>query len=156
LFQNHDHDEDGKVDKDGFVEFYRQACLRKEEVVRSNILAHNYRNDLKKISDTCEENTDKTVLPRYILAHNPEYFDCLFALLDRPDDSSKEAWNLIQKLVTNPTIQSKIMHLNVDKNEKGEYDWDSLIDTKSIFKLLYMFQIIESLIEEGGESNLEI
>jgi hypothetical protein len=156
LFTNHDYDNDGKVDKDGFVEFYCLACTKKEEVVRSNILAHNYRNDLKKISDMTEENTDKTLLPRFILSHDPKYFDTLFGLLDRPDESSKEAWELIQKLVTNPTIQSKILNLNVDKHENGEYNWDSLIDTKSIFKLLYMFQIIESLIEEGGENQAEI
>lgn len=156
LFQNHDHDNDGKVDKEGFVEFYRQASVRKEEVVRANILAHNYRNDLKKISDMCEENNDKTVLPRYILSNNSDYFDTLFLLLDRPDDSSKEAWSLIQKLVTNPTIQSKILNLDVSKSATGEYEWDSLIDTKSIFKLLYMFQIIESLIEEGGDDSQEI
>ena len=94
LFNNHDYDNDGKVDKAGFVEFYRLACVKKEEVVRSNILAHNYRNDLKKISDTCEENTDKTVLPRFILSHESKYFETLLGLLDRTDDSSKEAWNL--------------------------------------------------------------
>lgn len=156
LFTNHDYDNDGKVDKAGFVEFYRLACLKKEDVVRSNILAHNYRNDLKKISDMTEENTDKTLLPRFILSHDPKYFDSLFSLLDRPDDSSKEAWELIQKLVTNPTIQTNVLNLNVERNENGEYNWDSLIDTKSIFKLLYMFQIIESLIEEGGENQTEI
>jgi hypothetical protein len=156
LFQNHDHDNDGKVDKAGFVEFYRLASLKKEEVVRSNILAHNYRNDLRKISDMCDENTDKTVLPRYILSHEQKYFETLFGLLDRPDESSKEAWNLIQKLITNPTIQNKILSLNVAKKDNGEYDWDTLIDTHSIFKLLYMFQLIESLIEEGGEDEVEI
>ena len=156
LFRDHDHDNDGKVEKSEFVEFYRQACIRKEEVVRSNILAHNYRNDLRKISDMCEENTDKTLLPRYILSHTPEYFDCLFSLLDRPDDSSKEAWKLIQKLVTNPVLESKILSLNIEKNDQGEYDWDTLIDTKSIFKLLYMFQIVESLIEEGGDEASEV
>lgn len=156
LFQNHDHDNDGKVDVNGFLEFYRLACIKKDEVVRNNILAHNYRNDLRKISDMIEENTDKTVLPRYILSHKQEYFDTLFSLLDRPDSSSQEAWNLIQKLVTNPTIQQKILSLKVEKGENGEYNWDSLIDTKSIFKLLYMFQIIESLIEEGGENEQEI
>lgn len=51
LFQGHDHDGDGKVTRDEFIEFYREACIRKEEVVRANILAHNYRNDLRKISD---------------------------------------------------------------------------------------------------------
>jgi hypothetical protein len=156
LFQNHDHDNDGKVDKDGFVEFYRLACVKKEDVVRSNILAHNYRNDLRKISDMCDENTDKTLLPRYMLSHEQKYFDALFGLLDRPDESSQQAWNLIQKLVTNPTIHYKILNLNVEKKENGEYNWDSLIDTNSIFKLLYMFQIIESLIEEGGETQAEI
>ena len=156
LFNNHDHDNDGKVDKAGFVEFYRLACVKKEEVVRSNILAHNYRNDLKKISDTCEENTDKTILPRFILSHESKYFDTLLGLLDRPDSSSKEAWDLIQKLVTNPSINSKILNLNVTKKDDGEYDWESLFDTKSIFKLLYTFQIIESLIEEGSGAEQEI
>lgn len=156
LFSNHDYDNDGKVDKEGFVEFYRLSCVKKEEVVRANILAHNYRNDLRKISDTCDENTDKTVLPRYILSNEQKYFDTLFSLLDRTDGSSQEAWNLIQKLVTNPTIYSKILNLNVEKKENGEFDWDTLFDTKSIFKLLYMFQIIESMIEEGGEGEEEI
>lgn len=156
LFQGHDHDGDGKVTRDEFIEFYREACIRKEEVVRANILAHNYRNDLRKISDMCEENSDKTVLPRYILSHKQDYFDALFSLLDRSDDSSKAAWDLIQKLVTNPTIQSNILNLNVQKNEHGKYVWDSLIDTKSIFKLLYMFQIIESLMEEGGDNEAEV
>ena len=156
LFQNHDYDSDGKVDLQGFLDFYKKSCLAKEEVVRNNILAHNYRNDLRKISDTIEENTDKTVLPRFILSHEQKYFDALFSLLDRPDESSMEAWNLIQKLVTNPRLQNKILTLNVEKNQAGEYDWDTLIDTKSIFKLLYMFQIIESLIEEGGENENEI
>ena len=156
LFADHDYDGDGKVDKKGFIEFYRLSCLRKEEVVRANILAHNYRNDLRKISDTCDENNDKTLLPRYILSNEQKYFETLFGLLDRTDESSQEAWNLIQKLITNPTIYNKILNLKVEKKENGEFDWDTLFDTKSIFKLLYMFQIIESLIEEGGEGDEEI
>ena len=69
LFQSYDHDGDGKVQRDEFIEFYRQACIRKEEVVRANILAHGYRNDLVKLSSVSVENSDKTVLPRYILSH---------------------------------------------------------------------------------------
>jgi hypothetical protein len=155
LFNNHDKNGEGRVNKDGFIEFYRLACVRKEEVVRANILAHNYRNDLRKISDMIDENTDKTVLPRYILAHEQKYFDTLFSLLSRDDESSKFAWDLIQKLVTNPTYYDKIVKLNVEKDNNGKANWDSLIDTKSIFKLLYMFQIVESLIEEGGENDKE-
>jgi len=156
LFQGHDHDGDGKVQRDEFIEFYRQACIRKEEVVRANILAHGYRNDLVKLSSVSVENSDKTVLPRYILSHEQDYFDALFGLLDGPDELANEAWELIQKLATNPAMQSSILNLNIQKGEDGKYNWDSLVDTKSTFKLLYMFQIIESLIEEGGENEAEI
>ena len=96
LFHQYDYDKDGKIDRAGFHEFYRIAAVSKPEVVRANMAAHHYRNDLKKITEIDEENKDPEKLPRYKIAHNPEYFDLLFRLLDRKDESSEEAWNLIQ------------------------------------------------------------
>jgi hypothetical protein len=46
--------------------------------------------------------------------------------------------------------------MEVPKDEHGSHQWEEFMDTGSIFKLLYSFQIIESLIEEGGEAEEEI
>lgn len=91
-------------------------------------------------------------MPRFILSNKHEYFDLLFSLLDNDDPVSLEAWNLIQSLSTSPEIYEKILKLNIKNDANGNPDWEDFIGTKSIYKLLYIFQIIESLIEEGGDT----
>lgn len=44
-----------------------------------------------------------------------------------------------------------MLDLNIERDEKGFGRWEQLIDTTSIYKLLYTFQIIESFMEEGGD-----
>ena len=107
---------------------------------------------MKKITDLSYQNADKSLLPRFILSNKHEYFDLLFSLLDNDDPVSLEAWNLIQSLSTSPEIYEKILKLNIKNDANGNPDWEDFIGTKSIYKLLYIFQIIESLIEEGGDS----
>lgn len=63
LFRDYDNDNDGCVTREEFVEFYRAASVKKPDVVRSNIIANNYTNDLKKITDVSNQNADKTLLP---------------------------------------------------------------------------------------------
>ena len=46
LFRDYDNDNDGCVTKEEFVEFYRVSSVKKPDVVRSNIISHNYTNDL--------------------------------------------------------------------------------------------------------------
>ena len=87
LFE-YDADKDDKLTKEEFTEFYRVSSVRRSEIVRSNIIAHNYTNDLKKISEESTQNTDMTILPRHIISHNEEHFDLLFSLLDANDESS--------------------------------------------------------------------
>jgi len=94
LFE-YDADKDDKLTKEEFTEFYRNSSVRRPEIVRSNIIAHNYTNDLKKISEESIQNTDKTLLPRHIISHNEEHFDLLFSLLDANDESSEKAWKVI-------------------------------------------------------------
>ena len=53
-------------------------------------------------------------------------------------------------------MQSSILNLNIQNGKDDKYNWDSLVDTKSTFKLFYMFQIIKSLIEEGEENKAEV
>lgn len=51
LFRDYDNDNDGCVTWEEFVEFYWVSSVKKPDVVRSNIISHNYTNDLKKITD---------------------------------------------------------------------------------------------------------
>lgn len=51
LFRDYDNDNDGCVTKEEFVDFYRNSSIKKPDVVRANIISHNYTNDLKKITD---------------------------------------------------------------------------------------------------------
>ena len=46
------------------------------------------------------------------------------------------------------------MDLQVPSGESGP-EWENFIDTNNIFKLLYIFQIIESLIEDSSESKTQ-
>jgi hypothetical protein len=89
------------------------------------------------------------------LSNNQDYFDILFGLLERADESSIEAWSLIQKLVTNPTIYEKLLSLNLKVDQDKNTDWSSLT-SNNIFKLLYIFQIMESLINKDNSSEKEI
>lgn len=96
LFRDYDNDNDGCVTKDEFVEFYRVSSVKKPEVVRSNIMSHNYTNDLKKITDLSHQNANKQILPWFILSNNSEYFELLFSLLEEKDEQiGIEAWDLI-------------------------------------------------------------
>lgn len=157
LFNNYDRDRDGRVTQDEFTEFYKMASLSKPEVVRSNILSHNYGNDLEIINQDNINFVEKESLPRYQLSHNNDYFNLLFTLLDRPDESSQTAWNLIQQLSTNPQTYKRILDLQLTKDGSNNVEWDKFIDSSSIYKLLYNFQIIESLMEEDSERrNTEI
>ena len=43
-----DSNADGLLERHDFIEFYRQSCFAKIEVVRQNLTHHNYRHDLKQ------------------------------------------------------------------------------------------------------------
>jgi hypothetical protein len=68
--------------------------------------------------------------------------------------SSQEAWKLIVSLSTNPNIYQKILNLDLaPKNSSAMVDWETLIGSTSIYKLLYIFQIFESFMEQGDSSS---
>jgi Ca2+-binding EF-hand superfamily protein len=48
---SYDHDNDGALIQDEFVEFYRCCSVMKTETVWKNIFQQNYTNELKKITD---------------------------------------------------------------------------------------------------------
>ena len=73
VFTSYDSDHDGKLTKDDFLEFYRQSSISRVDIVWTNIIAHNYGNDLKPINFQANDENDplelkdKTLLIRYKL-----------------------------------------------------------------------------------------
>jgi len=114
------------------------------------LLAHNYRFDLRRQPiDGFDENMmqlrkSKEEMPRYLIAHDPFFFESIFALLDLDNEISTQAWNLIKTVTTNPSLYDRIVKL--DKDE--DFSWAKLFDSSSIYKMLYALQIVESLLEE--------
>lgn len=101
LFAEYDGDHDGKIVLEEFLTFYLGCALDKEEVVRQNLHAHNYRYDLKlQPLDGQDENLlqvrkESLEMPRYILANDPLFFDNLFSLLELDSEISTNTWAVI-------------------------------------------------------------
>ena len=155
LFRSYDHDRDGKLTKEEFLEFYLDSCIKKPSVVWSNVTNHNFTNALDKITPTSHQNSDQTALPRYAVAAKEEYFDLLFQVLGLGGDTAAKAWDLLQQLATNPHQYAKLAALELPAGADGSPDWDAFIQTSSIYQLLYSFQIIEALIDDEGEEGAE-
>ena len=161
VFANHDSDRDGFMSQEDFVDFYYTACKNRPNVVWSNLASHHYRNDLKKPSEIEEEKIDIKNLPRYFLTMNQEYFKLIFSLLDYGGKIAIEAWKLLNRLPTSPELFKEIIELKGVRGEQSK-NWDLILDSNSIYKLLYTLHVIEFLMEDenekdpGEESILEI
>lgn len=42
IMSNYDANKDGKLERDDFIEFYRQSCFHKINTVRQNLFKYNY------------------------------------------------------------------------------------------------------------------
>lgn len=147
FFTSHDDDRDGLLTEENFLEFYRQACVQRPNVVWTNLASHHYRNDLKCCDDEEDESIDPKSLPGFILTQKQENFDLIFSALNE-DELANDAWDLIVKLPTNPMIFQRIQNLEFDNN------WETLLDSTSNHRLLYALQIIESFMEDPPEEEL--
>ncbi len=139
---------DGCLDVNGFLEFYRDSVKdKKEDTVWGNLYQHGYRNDLKKLNEVESVAVDITTLPRYILSKNPKSFALFFKILDLGEFAAEQTWNLITRLSTNEEIYQNILGMKAETLPNNNLDWSKLIETKSVYRLLYCLQIIESLLE---------
>ncbi len=85
-------------------------------------------------------------MPRYLLASHNQYFQQLFEALSADNSEVvSQVWALLQRLPTNPTLKHELVSLEVVQTP--EPDWNRLLDSRSVYKLLYSLQIIESLAE---------
>ena len=153
LFKTYDSNNDGKIERSEFLQFYEISSRNKPDTVRENLRAHNIRNDLKKLSEIQEESSYTNVqMPRYKISKKQEYFDLLLSLLDRHDSSSEESWELIQMLATNELLYKRVLELQTAKDPAtNKIDWNKFFDSNSLYKLLYTLQIIEAVMEEGED-----
>ena len=51
MFKQYDVNNDGRIERQEFLQFYETAARNKPDTVRENLRAHNIRNDLKKLSE---------------------------------------------------------------------------------------------------------
>jgi len=148
VFATYDNDHDGFLTLDNFLEFYFLACKQRPSVVWSNLSAHHYRNDLKKVTEVEEEKIDVSTLSRYIISQNKDYFYAIFSLLDCGGTVANEAWKLLNRLPTSSEIFENILVLKGVK-DASDRDWSSLLDSSSTYKLLYSLHVLEYLMEDN-------
>lgn len=99
-----------------------------------NLKNHNVRNDLKKLADIGNDTScPKEEMPRYTLSANQSWFDTLFNLLDRNDDTSADVWDLVRMLNTNKQIFTQILTLQSD-GAGDQIDWSKVFEDSSIYK----------------------
>lgn len=145
LFMGYDKNNNGIIERDEFLQFYFDCISNpsKRKAVWDNLKSMGVRNDLKKMSDPYSmNNDDKSLLPRYQLAHNEELFNTIFYLQDMKDAIAKEAFNFLLMISTNPTIYKQVLFAD------NKTDWSSLLSESNIYKLIYILQIIESFLED--------
>jgi len=84
-----------------------------------------------------------------ILSNTHQYFNLLFDLLELGNPSVNSLiWNLLNKIPVNQYMFENIKKLNIVNQE----DWDRLLDSSCMYKLLYSLQIVNSFVS-GSESN---
>ncbi len=69
-----------------------------------NIEKFGYRRDLLRFDEVGVEEQDAHLLPRYILAHDEQFFKMAFQLLDRKGRVATETWRLVSRLPISPDI----------------------------------------------------
>lgn len=157
MFKIYDANNDGRIERDEFFNFFEVACKSKPDTVRDNLKHHNIRNDLKKLSEVTEESSFATKdMPRFKISKNQDQFDLLISLLDRQDEASQASWDLIQMLSTNQDLYKKVLLLQTALDPAtGTINWDKFFDSQSVYRLLYTLQIVEAVMEEGEGEGLE-
>ena len=126
--------------------------MRKPAVVWANLKALNYREDLTKYTDDNQIDIEEEDLARNIIVKSKSLFELIFANLARNDEIGSQAWTLASRLPPYPDCYARLIKFEGQTNENGEFDWESLIESSSIFKMIYYLYIIEYLMEEGDEA----
>jgi ubiquitin C-terminal hydrolase len=149
IFEDFGDYENDSLDTEGFFQFYTAPSRARPEAVWSDLSMHGYREDLRHESEWIADEKNAAAqgmsLPRAILSSTDEYFAVLFEALNIENESiASSLWSLLQRLPTNPAMRHDLVSLELVTSTPNP-DWNSLLDSRSAYKLLYSLQIIESL-----------
>ena len=146
LYDKYDVDKDGFITSDDFTQFFFDSIEvdKKLSVVWENIKAFGYRNDLKKLNepiDNYNNDGDYFIMPRYVISNEQKYFEPLFNLQSCKDQKvATQANELINMICTNSKIYNMVL-------EQGE-EWEKTMNEENNkFKIYYLLQIVEALLE---------
>lgn len=146
LVQKWDKDGDGKLSVDEFYEFYKTSTLSKPHIVWSNLKNLGYNNDLLLVT-ACEANHSESDLAKTYLMKDSELLSRLFCLIEKTDDISMSAWELFNRIPPIPEVFKRILFFEKESQD-GSVNWDSILESTSVFKTLYNLYILDYLIED--------
>lgn len=131
MFEAYDYNNDGYIELEGFLNFWKDSINNRENIVRANLLTYGYRYDLRRQpgdgmeDDYLQVRKSQEDMPRFKVARKPEYFDLLFDIMDTTDnDVAQVAWSLVKSASTNPDLYRKVLELNMDPSFK----WADIFD----------------------------
>ena len=96
-----------------------------------------------------KNNENEELFSPVTLLSKPEYFNRLFSLLSKEDTIASEVWELLLSLPTNEQLYNQLKNGPSSKS----LEWSKLLDRSCIYKLLYILQIIDSLIQNPSNNN---
>ncbi|KAG9286507.1 hypothetical protein G9A89_014673 [Geosiphon pyriformis] len=103
----------------------------------------NGSQDIDKTDSIPEEEMKDLDLPTNLLS---KYVDKFFVMLQLEEEYAAQIWDFLMRLPTNRTMLSSLKSLG------APVDWNSLIDSRSPFRLLYSLQIVDWLLRGGDET----
>ena len=131
-----------------------------EGILRDKQLAKNLQ--VQKIS----QHFSIRDVPLFILANNNEYISQLFEILKKyscKKEVTEIIWKILQFIPINEKVLQDIQNLNIlespdqirDKVLDTSSAWDTIFDSKSIHKLLYSLQIVDTLLPNNNQVIIE-
>ena len=153
IFSKYDLDKDEYVTTEDLIRFYYDSVEvdKKLSVVWDNLKALGYRNDLKLLSepiDNYNNDGDYSIMPRYVISNVQQFFEPLFNLQSSSDlKLANQANELINMICTNTNILNMVLEMG-DKWEKA------MNEESNKFKIFYLLQIVESLLENRKEEKV--
>ncbi len=83
--------------------------------------------------------------PKHLLAQNHDHVDLLFRLLSKEHSlHASICWELLTSLPRNARMEEDIKNIAIG----GPEDWNRLLDSASVHRLLYSLQIVEDMLRE--------
>ena len=156
VFNNYDYDKDDYLDVNGFYNFFYDSIMQdKLKVVWENIKVFDYRNDLKKINEPLDDynkDCDYKFMPRYILSNEQKFFDIIFNIQTNQNNDERlrnDANHLINMICTNNKFKNIVDNLDLE--------WEKFLkEENNYYMIFYMFQILESKIENYKNDNCNV